>query len=127
VVQGSPRFPGCVSQTVKYKYVKTSCGCEWVKWLSFYVRHCWYLIMLYFVLGHDEGYDELASALGQVQGVLVGVVIYQSFVCSTPASENVSNLHVMGFPCDDISVPLFLPKPEYIRIRNHKRTLPMNI
>lgn len=65
--------------------------------------------MVHIVLGHDEAYDELVSALGQVQVVVVGVVIYQSFVCSTPASENMSDLHVMAFHCDDISAPL-LPK-----------------
>jgi hypothetical protein len=35
-------------------------------WFNFYIKSCWYLVMLYFVLEHDEGCDELASALGQV-------------------------------------------------------------
>jgi hypothetical protein len=40
--------------------------------------------------------------------VLVDVAVCQNFVCSTPASENASDWHVMGFPCDDTSVPILL-------------------
>jgi hypothetical protein len=79
--------------------------------------------MGHIVLGYDEGYDELVSALGQVQVVVVGVVIYQSFVCSTPASENVSDLHVMGFHSDDISAPHLLPKAENIILTSHKNIM----
>jgi hypothetical protein len=61
-----------------------------------------YLVILYFVFGHDEGCDELVAAQGQVQGVLAGAVIYQSYVCSNPASENVSDLHAMAFCCHDV-------------------------
>lgn len=82
-----------------------------------------YLIMVHTVLGHDEAYDELVSVLGQVQVVVVGVVIYQSFVCSTPVSENVSGLHVMGFHCDDLSAPLLLPKAEYMILTSHKNIM----
>jgi hypothetical protein len=100
--------------------VKISSKYEWLKWLNYGVNFSSYLIMVHFVLGHDEGYDELASAQGQVQVVVVGVVIYQSFVFSTPASENVSDLHVMGFRCDDTSAPLLLPKADNIIFTNHK-------
>jgi hypothetical protein len=58
---------------------------------KFYVKSCWYLVKLYFVSEHDEGCDELVSALGQVQEVLVDVAVCQNFVCSTPASENASD------------------------------------
>jgi len=67
-----------------------------------YVTPHRYLVIPYFVFVHDEGYDELVSAQGQAQEVLVGVVIYQSYVCSNPASENVSDLHVTGFCCHDV-------------------------
>jgi hypothetical protein len=80
--------------------------------------YCWYLVKLYSALKHDEGYDELASALGQVQEVLVDVVICQNFVCSTPAYENASDSHAMGFPCDDISVSLPLPNADNIPFTN---------
>jgi hypothetical protein len=99
--------------------VETSSKYEWLKWLSYYVNLSSYLIVARTVSGHDGGYDELASALQQVQVVVVGVVTYQSFVCSTPASENVSDLHVMGFCCGHISVPLLLPKVEYTIIVSH--------
>jgi hypothetical protein len=69
--------------------------------------------MSHIVFGHDEGYDVLASGLEQVQVVVVDVVTYQSFVCSTPASVNVSDLHVMRFLCD-ISALLLLPKAQHI-------------
>lgn len=96
---------------------------EWLKWLSYYVNFSSYLIVAHTVSGHDEGYDELASALERVQVVAVGAVTYQSFVCSTPASENVSDLHVMGFRCDDISVPLLLPKAEYNMVITYSSAL----
>jgi hypothetical protein len=79
--------------------------------------------MAHIFLGHDEAYDELVSVLGQVQVVVVCVVIYQSFVCTTPASENVSDLHVMGFHCDDISAPLLLPKAEHTILISHKNIM----
>lgn len=79
--------------------------------------------MSYLIMVHVEAYDELVSVLGQVQVVVVGVVIYQSFVCSTPVSENVSALHVMGFHCDDISAPLLLPKAEYMILTSHKNIM----
>jgi hypothetical protein len=65
-----------------------------VKWLIFYVKPHRYLVILHFVFGLDEGYDELVAAQGQVQGVLVGAVICQSFVCSDSVSGNVSDQHM---------------------------------
>ena len=100
---------GVVPLGVKRLNIILACRCEWVDLLTFYVKPHKYLLIPYFVFGHDEGYDELVSAQGQVQGVLVGVVIYQSYVCSNPASENVSDLRVMGF-CRDAWVQLLLPK-----------------
>ena len=102
-----------------------ACRCEWVKWLTFYVKPHRYLVILYFAFGHDEGYDEPVSAQGQVQGVLVGVVIYQSFVCSNPASENVSDLHVMGFCYHDAQVQLLLPKTEKNYVWKSQHTVPI--
>jgi len=67
-----------------------------------YVKTHRYLVIPYFVSVHGEGYDELVSAQGQAQEVPVGAVIYQSYVCSNPASENVSDLHVTVFCCHDV-------------------------
>ena len=67
-----------------------------------YVKPHRYLVIPYSVFGHGEGYDEPVSGQGQAQAARVDVAIYQSCVCSDPASENVSDLHATGFCCRDV-------------------------
>jgi hypothetical protein len=112
--------------SVSFLNIILACICKWVECLSLYIKPHSYLVILYFVFWHDEGYDELVAAQGQVQGVVVCVVIYQSYVCSNHAAENVSDLHVMGFCCHDLWIQLLLAKTEYIMSEYHNTQLPLN-